>query len=42
MQNAMSVAVEAEKLATEGKLVSSQELEPVYLRPAQADLLRKK
>ena len=42
MQNAMSVAVEAEKLAAEGKLVSSQELEPVYLRPAQADLLRKK
>ena len=32
----------AEKLAEENKLVSSQALEPVYLRPAQADLLRKK
>ena len=42
MQNAMSVALEAEALAQEGKLVSSQELEPVYLRPAQADRLRKK
>ena len=42
MQNAMSVALEAEKLAEENKLVSSQALEPVYLRPAQADLLRKK
>ena len=41
MQNAMSVALEAEALAAEGNLVSSQELEPVYLRPAQADLLRK-
>ena len=42
MQNAMSVALEAEKLAEENKLVSSQALEPVYLRPAQADPLRKK
>ena len=42
MQNAMSVALEAETLAAQGKLVSSQALEPVYLRPAQADLLRKK
>ena len=42
MQNAMSVALEAEQLASENKLVSSQDLEPVYLRPAQADLLRKK
>ena len=42
MQNAMSVALEAEQLASENKLVSSQALEPVYLRPAQADLLRKK
>ena len=42
MQNAMSVALEAEQMAAEGKLVSSQALEPVYLRPAQADLLRKK
>lgn len=40
MQNAMSVALEAESLATAGKLISSQELEPVYLRPAQADRLR--
>ena len=42
MQNAMSVALEAEQLASENKLVSSQALEPVYLRPAQADLLLKK
>ena len=42
MQNAMSVALEAEAMAAEDKLVSSQALEPVYLRPAQADLLRKK
>ena len=42
MQNAMSVALEAEAMATEGKLVSAQALEPVYLRPAQADRLRQK
>ena len=42
MQNAMSVALEAEQLAAEEKLVSAQALEPVYLRPAQADPLRKK
>jgi len=42
MQNAMSVALEAEALAAEGKLVSAQELEPVYLRPAQAERLRQK
>jgi len=42
MQNAMSVALEAEALAAEGKLVSAQELEPVYLRPAQADRLKTK
>ena len=42
MQNAASVALEAEALAAEGKLVSSQELEPVYLRPAQAERLRQK
>ena len=42
MQNAMSVALEAEAMAAEDKLVSSQALEPVYLRPALADLLRKK
>ena len=37
MQNAMSVALEAEAMAAEGNLVSAQALEPVYLRPAQAD-----
>ena len=42
MQNAMSVALEAEAMAVEGKLVSAQALEPVYLRPAQADRLRQK
>ena len=42
MQNAMSVALTAEELAAEGKLVSAQELEPVYLRPPHADLPNKK
>ena len=42
MQNAMSVALEAEAMAAKGKLVSAQALEPVYLRPAQADRLRQK
>ena len=42
MQNAMSVALEAEGMAAEGRLVSAQALEPVYLRPAQADRLRQK
>ena len=42
MQNAMSVALEAEALAAEGKLVSAQALEPVYLRPPQAERLRQK
>ena len=42
MQNAMSVALEAETMAAEGRLVSAQALEPVYLRPAQADRLRQK
>ena len=42
MQNAMSVALEAEAMAAEGNLVSAQTLEPVYLRPAQADRLRQK
>ena len=42
MQNAMSVALEAETMAAEGNLVSAQALEPVYLRPAQADRLRQK
>lgn len=40
MQNAMSVALEAEALAAEGKLVAAQELAPVYLRPPQAERLR--
>lgn len=40
MQNAMGVALEAEALAENGGLISAQELEPVYLRPAQADRLR--
>lgn len=42
MQNAMSVALEAEAMAAEGQLLTAQELQPVYLRPAQADLLKKK
>ena len=42
MQNAMSVALAGEAMAAEGKLVSAQALEPVYLRPAQADRLRQK
>ena len=42
MQNAMSVALEAEVMAAENRLVSAQALEPVYLRPAQADRLRQK
>ncbi len=40
MQNAISVALEAEVLAAEGKLVTAQELLPVYLRPPQAERLR--
>lgn len=40
MQNAVSVALEAEQLAAEGKLVSAQELETFYLRPPQAERLR--
>ena len=42
MQSAMSVALEAEVMAAGGGLVSAQALEPVYLRPAQADRLRQK
>ena len=42
MQNATGVALEAESTAAAGKTVSAQALEPVYLRPAQADPLRKK
>ena len=40
MQNAMSVALCAEAMARDGKLVSAQELLPVYLRPVQAQKLR--
>ena len=42
MQNAMSVALEAEAMAAEGPLTGAQELQPVYLRPAQAERLRQK
>ena len=41
MQNAASVALEAEALAAAGKVCSAQDLAPVYLRPAQADPLKK-
>ena len=37
----MSVALEAEEAARKGGLVSAQELLPVYLRPPQAERLRK-
>ena len=40
MQNAVSVALEAEDLAARGALVSAQDLSPVYLRPPQAQRLR--
>ena len=40
MQNAASVALEAEDLAAAGGLVSAQDLQPVYLRPAQAQRLK--
>ena len=42
MQNAVSVALEAEALAAEGKLVSAQELEAFYLRAPQAERLRER
>lgn len=42
MQNAMSVALEAEEIAKNGGLVSAQELVPVYLRPPQALTLRER
>ena len=37
----MSVALEAEELAQNGGLVSARELAPVYLRPPQAERLRR-
>lgn len=40
-ENAVSVALEAEELARHGGLVSAQELAPVYLRPPQAERLRR-
>lgn len=40
-ENAVSVALEAEELAKNGGLVSAQELAPVYLRPPQAERLRR-
>ena len=41
MQSAATVALEAEEAARNGGLVSAQELLPVYLRPPQAERLRK-
>lgn len=40
-QRAASVAVVAAKMAKEGKLVSSDEVKPDYLRPSQAERMRK-
>lgn len=40
-ENAVSVALEAEGIARAGGLVSAQELAPVYLRPPQAERLRR-
>ena len=40
MQSAVSVALEAEALAKDGHLATAQDLQPVYLRPAQAQRLR--
>ena len=39
-QSAVTVALAAEKAAVDGRLQTAQELEPVYLRPAQADRLK--
>lgn len=41
MQSAATVALEAEAAAQSGGLVSAQELLPVYLRPPQAERLRR-
>lgn len=41
MQSAATVALEAEEAAQNGGLVSAQELLPVYLRPPQAERLRR-
>lgn len=40
-ENAVSVALEAEDIARAGELVTAQELAPVYLRPPQAERLRR-
>lgn len=40
MENAVSVALEAEVLAEQGLLDDAQSLQPVYLRPAQAVRLK--
>ena len=40
-ENAVSVALEAEDIARAGGLVTAQELSPVYLRPPQAERLRR-
>lgn len=40
-ETAVSVALEAEDIARAGGLVSAQELAPVYLRPPQAERLRR-
>ncbi len=40
LQNAVSVALEAEDAAAAGGLVSARELSPIYLRPPQAERLR--
>lgn len=42
MQNAVSVALEAEALATAGELLTAQELLPFYLRPPQAETLKQR
>ena len=39
--SAVSVALEAEALAAEGKFTDAQNLLPVYLRPPQAERLRR-
>ena len=40
-ESAVSVALEAEEIARSGGLVSAQDLAPVYLRPPQAERLRR-
>lgn len=42
MQNAVSVALEAEALAAAGELLTAQELLPFYLRPPQAETLKQR